>query len=169
MDVTYVKRNIDLYVGSIQYGVGNCKNAYTYLKQKNEELNEAWRAPKTGNINELGHLDRGFKDYLILKIASLFDKRDDTLSLFSLQKFFKNNLPDQEDLFLPGFWEIQGKYRDAIQKIVNARHKVVAHTGDKFFDNLIHTEDLLTMPIMEMLKDIENLTGQVGTITFPVK
>ncbi|OFZ34368.1 MAG: hypothetical protein A3D92_21395 [Bacteroidetes bacterium RIFCSPHIGHO2_02_FULL_44_7] len=169
MDVTYIKHRLDLYVGSIQYGVGNCKNAYAYLKQKNDELNEAWRNGTTHSLNELGHLDKVFKDYLILKIAGLFDKRGDTLSLFSLQKFLQNNLPDSEGLFAPGFVEIQNKYQDTIKKVVKVRHKAVAHTSDDFPDNILYTQDLLAMPIMEFLKDVENLAAQVGTITFPVR
>lgn len=169
MDIYQIKQKLNLYEGSIQYGVGNCKNAFTYLKQKNDELNEAWRDGRTNNLNELGHLDKVFKDYLILKIANLFDKRGDTLSFFSLQKFFQKNLPDREDLFSPSFAKIKSEYEDTINKIVKVRHKAVAHMGNDFLDNILHTQDLLVMPIMELLKDIENLVGQIGTITFPME
>ncbi|MEK9194848.1 MAG: hypothetical protein AAB975_00595, partial [Patescibacteria group bacterium] len=156
-----IKKGLDSYVGSIQYTVGNCKNAFMYLKQKNDELNEAWRDGRTNNLNELGHLDKVFKDYLILKIAIFFDKCDDVISLFSLQKFFQNNLSDREDLFLSGFAEIQNNYQDTINKIVKVRHKTVAHTGDDFLYNILYTQDLLAMPVMELLKDIENLVAQI--------
>ncbi|MEK7083480.1 MAG: hypothetical protein AAB972_04860 [Patescibacteria group bacterium] len=104
-----------------------------------------------------------------MKIAILFDKRDDVISLFSLQKFFRKHLSDREDLFLPGFAEIQKNYQDTIHKIVKVRHKTVAHTSDDFLDNILHTQDLLAMPIMELLKDIENLSAQIGTITFSMR
>ena len=70
---------------------------------------------------------------------------------------------------MPGFAEIQKNYQDTIHKIVKVRHETVAHTSDDFLDNILHTQDLLAMPIMELLKDIENLVAQIGTITFPMR
>ncbi len=169
MDIHEKKKKYDLYCGSISYGIGNCKNAFEYLKKTNNELNECWRTGKTDNINELGQHDRVFKDYLILKIAGLFDKSGDSLSLITFRTFLKTAFPEFYKQFPEGLDGILAEFGEIIQQITKSRNKVVAHSNKDRPDNLIHTQDLLSMPIPKLLKDSENLLASVSSPTFPVK
>jgi hypothetical protein len=168
MDIYKRKHKHDLYYGAISYSIGNCKNAFRYLKKTNDELNECWRSGRTDNINELGQHDRVFKDYLILKVAGLFDKHNDALSLITFKSFLEKAFPEFYKQFSTGLDKINFEYKDTISKIIQSRHKIVAHSDKDGFDNLIHTQDLLEMPIPNLLKDVENLLASVSNPTFPV-
>lgn len=168
MDIHLKKRRADLFDGSLMYSIGNCKNAFRYLEETNKLLNEVYQIGPTTNLNELGHKDRVFKDYLILKIASLFDKNSKTLSLYTLDKFLKNEIPTKSKDFSIGFKLILSAYGKHIDQIVATRHNVVAHSGEDGLDNFMHTADLLSMPIPELLSEIEKLVAEAHITTFPV-
>lgn len=168
MDIYTKKRKSDLFNGSLMYSIGNCKNAFHYLEETNKLLNEVYRVGPTTNLNELGHKDHVFKDYLILKIASLFDKNSKTLSLCTLDKFLKKEIPTKTNDFAVGFKSILSIYGKHIDKIVATRHNIVAHSGEDGLDNFMHTADLLSMPIPELLSEIEKLVAEAHITTFPV-
>ena len=167
MNIKEKKKRHDLYSGFLFYSIGNCKNAFKYLKETNQELNEAWNSGKTNNLNELGEKDRVFKDYLILKIAGLFDSSKDTISLLNFAYFLEKEFSDGKQFF-ENLELIREKYKTIIERIIKNRHKVVAHTDDKELHNLIHMQDLLDMPIPQLLKEIEDLLASVSCPIFPI-
>lgn len=167
MNIDQIKEKHNLYIGFLSYSTGNCKNAFKYLCEANQQLNDAWQLGETSKLNDLGQRDRVFKDYLILKIAGLFDKHEDTLSLPNFASFLEREFSDGNQ-FSQYLEKINNNYKDIVEKIITNRHKVVAHTDHKELSNLIHTQDLLDMPILELLKEIENLLATVSSPTFPV-
>jgi hypothetical protein len=157
----------DAFTGFLFYSIGNCQNAFRYLKETNDQLNAAWRSGETSKLNELGQHDRIYKDYLILKIAGLFDKHSDTLSLPNFAAFLEREFSDGKR-FAESLEVICSKYEDIIKQITANRHKVVAHAGREGLANLLYTQDLLAMPIPTLLKEIENLLATVSSPIFPV-
>lgn len=169
---TVIKKSLDdivnefrQYFGFLMYSLDNCKRAFEDLGKHNKALNEGMKLTNniTGKeLNELGRLDRVLKDYIILKVANLFDRDSRTLSLLQLQSFLEELAPVTGAYFSEEFRKIRNEYREHIALIRNNRNKVVAHTESKEYDSLMHTHDLLAMPLVLMLKALEGTLVQTG-------
>lgn len=104
--------------GYLKYVVGNCEIALDELCRINKELNAGMSLDSNADVNRLGALDRMIKDYLIIRVAGLFDK--DTRAI-SFENFFRNN--SESDSI---------KNEDIIKSILEIRHRFVAHSDKKW-------------------------------------
>lgn len=133
--------------GYLEYVVDNCLVAYSELCSVNEQLREGMCATTVDvDVNKLGALNRMIQDYLIVRVAGLFDKRKDAISfesLFSCNKTY-SNLRDKE----------------IIQYIIRNRHKFVAHNDIISVNSGGHfpsTERICDPVLKEILESLKGL------------
>jgi len=90
------------------------------------------------------------------------------LSLYNFDTFLKKEFPAKAKDFSSEFKTILKIYGDHIDHIIRMRHEVGAHLGQDGLDDLIHTKDLLAMPIPELLMRVERLVAEAQVTSFPV-
>ncbi len=153
------KLDLAKYYGFIMYSIYNIKLAHEDLSKYNKALNLQFQTSKESafDLNELGRLDRVLKDYIILKIAAFFDKDYRTLSLIQLKNLLLRDSPNIGKESVRKLVLIENIFKKEIDIILTCRHQVVAHSEKNKFDNLIHTQVLLGMPIVELLDEINDL------------
>ncbi len=66
--------------GYLKYVVENCKTAFDELCKTNKELNIGMNQESNADINHLGAMNRMIQDYLVIRVAGLFDKDNRTIS-----------------------------------------------------------------------------------------
>ncbi|OGF20495.1 hypothetical protein A2316_01560 [Candidatus Falkowbacteria bacterium RIFOXYB2_FULL_38_15] len=71
-------------INYLQYNIENCEMAFDKLKEINEKLRAAMDLDSPENPLGLGHYNRIIQDYLIIKVAGLFDKDTRTISFYNL-------------------------------------------------------------------------------------
>lgn len=71
-------------INYLQYNIENCGAALSMLKLTNEKLRAAMRLDSAESPLELGYSNRIIQDYLIIKVAGLFDKDSRTISFYNL-------------------------------------------------------------------------------------
>lgn len=156
-----VKIEFAKYYGFMIYSLSNIRSAYIDLLETNKNLNEAFAKLKTNidsGTNKLGRLDRVLKDYIILKIANLlFDKDKRAISFIQLEQFLLKHHSQIGENFSNKFKEIRTSYRKDLKIIQDNRDRVVAHNEKNEFESLMHTDDLLSMPILILVKRLEGL------------
>lgn len=132
--------------GYLKYVLENCEVALDELCKTNKELNERMRQDSNADVNRLGALDRMIKDYLIIRVAGLFDKDTRTISF---ENFLKNNT------------EIDSiKNEDIIKSILEIRHRFVAHSDKNYIQQgnfSIETGKLCNSNLKELLSRLKAL------------
>jgi len=104
--------------GYLKYVVENCKTAFDELCKTNKELIDGMRLESNADVNRLGALNRMIQDYLVMRIAGLFDKDSRTIS-------FNNAFPKNQ--------EVESIEREEIIKsIVENRNRFVGHSDHNY-------------------------------------
>lgn len=106
----------------LNYVLQNCIFAYNELCKVNIELNDGQRLSSDADVNYLGALDRMLKDYLIIRVAGLFDLDSKKQGVISFKKLFPNN---------ENFKNI--KNQKIIKYIICERNNFVAHLNQKHY------------------------------------
>ena len=153
------------YTGLLMYSLDNCKNAFEDLESFNKELNERFYSndfkSDIKDFNKLGRINRVLKDYLILKIRTLFDKDPRTLSLLQLEEFLIKSKPEVGEQFKKELSDIRERYAGTLEQIKRIADKVVAHADNEEVE-LLHTADLLNNPIPSLVRELELLIVATG-------
>lgn len=66
--------------GYLKYVIENCKTAFDELCRVNNELVAGMHPRSNADVNHLGALNRMIQDYLIIRIAGLFDSDSRVIS-----------------------------------------------------------------------------------------
>ena len=66
--------------GYLKYVIENCKTAFDELCKTNKELIVGMSPESNADVNRLGALNRMIQDYLVIRVAGLFDKDTRTVS-----------------------------------------------------------------------------------------
>lgn len=106
--------------GYLKYVLENCEIALNELCRINKELKAEMNLNSNADVNRLGALDRMIKDYLVIRVAGLFDKDIRTISFENL---FKNN-PKLDSI----------KNENIIKELLEVRHKFIAHSDRNYIE-----------------------------------
>ena len=97
--------------GSLLYILQNCQTAFEELRRLNEELAFALKPDvKVENINRIGALHRMTQDYLIVRVAGLFDNDRRTASFQNLCPTDKEFLAIKEEAIIKYFIEFRHNF-----------------------------------------------------------
>lgn len=135
--------------GYLRYIIQNCITALDELCAVNEQLQTEMSPDSDGDVNRTGALNRMIQDYLIIRVAGLFDRDDRTISFYTE---FPNN---------PTVNEMAG--RDIIGKIKETRHRFVAHADREFINSgnfSIPTHEICASDLREILDALNNLVQE---------
>ena len=158
------KEVFNRYYGLLVYSLDNCKNAYEDLKEFNKELNDALEnKSNVKDINKIGRLNRVLKDYLIIKIRTLFVVDTRTLSFIQLARFLLKNNPETGRKFVGELKIIGDKYQETLDQLDLIANKVVVHAEDTKVE-IINTAELLEKPILELVDDLMRLLIRYSSI-----
>lgn len=132
--------------GYLKYVIENCEFALTELCKINGELRTGMSQDSTADVNRLGAYNRMIQDYLIVRIAGLFDK--DTRTLSFVNSFVGNPIVES------------ARSEEIIQYILDSRNGFVAHSEKEFIENgnFPDTEKICTSNLTEVLDKLKNLT-----------
>lgn len=133
-------------IGYLKYVVRNCKAALQELCRVNEELNEGMNSSSGVDVNKMINLDRMIKDYIIVRVAGLFDFDTRTVS-------FSTVFPGEQRVSRINQEEI-------VSRIIEARNRFVAHSDFIFLttgDYIIHTNDICSSNLMDLLDELEEI------------
>lgn len=75
-------------IGYLKYVVGNCSSALNELCAINQELRGGMSPESSVDVNRLGLLNKIIQDYIVVRVAGLFDRDNRTISFLT---FFPNN------------------------------------------------------------------------------
>lgn len=132
--------------GYLKYVIENCEIAIDELCKINKELNEGMNPDSNADVNRLGALDRMIKDYLIIRVAGLFDKDTRTIS-------FENLFGDDSELD-------SIKNENIIKDILEVRNRFVAHSDKNYIQQgnfSIETAKLCNSNLKILLGRLKNL------------
>lgn len=130
--------------GHLEYLIQNCATAFEELRRLNSELLKLFISDEEAeDINRIGALHRMVQDYLIVRVAGLFDAESYTVSFDIIFREDEN------------YKRI--KKEDIIQYIVRLRHTFVAHRHKKLVDGLPETGKILESNLLDLLKELEAL------------
>ena len=107
--------------GILSYILENCVFAYDELCQVNRDLINGMSPSSAADVNHLGAMNRMIQDYLIVRVAGLFDR---TKGVVSLDKLFSGDAKYQAV-----------KMNEVIQYIIQQRNNFVAHTNKSHIQN----------------------------------
>lgn len=128
--------------GILNYILENCIFAYDELYKVNNELIEGMKPDSGANVNHLGALNRMIQDYLIVRVAGLFDK---TRGVISFEKLILNN-DDFDNI----------KEQEITKYIIEKRNNFVAHVNKNDFVFPI-TDKICSSNLKELLKNLQEL------------
>lgn len=158
--MTISDEKLQKFEGSLMYRSDSAKSAFADLKAIYEKLQEAMSlsSPLSGEeLNDLARQHKYTKYAFVLEIVGLFDTTKKALSLNNLKKYLvKIHHPFAVE-FAEGLNHIERTYTDQIKALLIYRHNVVAHAGEKHLDQLLNTDDILAMPIKELIKEVMDL------------
>ena len=106
--------------GYIKYVIENCEFALTELSRINSELRVGMSPNSTTDVQHLGAYNRMIQDYLIIRLAGLFDK--DTRAISFVNLFTGNEVVES------------AQNEKIIQYILETRNKFVAHSEKRFIE-----------------------------------
>lgn len=129
--------------GYLRYAVRNCLLALEELKKANAELLEKMSQHEPMNINRTGSLNRIVQDYLIVRVAGLFDKDSRTVSFFDE---FHNNKN-----------YIRIRRSEIVQYLIKMRNKSVAHKDKDHLFEFPTTSKILQSNLCNLLNDLLEL------------
>ncbi len=129
--------------GRLNYVLENCQTAYRELCRVNKELQEAMNTSSPINPQPLGDLNRMIQDYLIVRIAGLFDKDSRVISFATL---------------FHGSKELQSIRKEKVIKdIIHNRHNWVAHNNRN--GQVMATADICNSNLEEILERMKKMVN----------
>ena len=132
--------------GYLKYVVENCKTAFDELCKTNKELIDGMRLESNADVNRLGALNRMIQDYLVMRIAGLFDKDSRTIS-------FNNAFPKNQ--------EVESIEREEIiERIVENRNRFVGHSDHDYISEgnfAIPTNEICNSNLKSLLEKLDRL------------
>ena len=133
--------------GYLKYIIENCEVAFTELCRINGELRIGMSLDSVADVNRLGAYNRMIQDYLIIRVAGLFDK--DTRTISFANSFVGNSVIKSS----------QGE--KVIQYILEIRNKFVAHSEKKFIEtcDFSETDKICNSNLKEILGKLKILTN----------
>ena len=131
--------------GYLKYVIKNCETALEELCRINTELRAGMSPDSSADVNKIGAYNRMIQDYLIIRVAGLFDKDTRTAS-------FANTF-DNNPIFTSARDETIVKY------ILDTRNKFVAHSEKEWIENgnFPETDKICSSNLGEILKNLEGL------------
>ena len=132
--------------GYLKYVVENCKNALDELCKANKELVVGMSLASNADVNHLGALDRIIKDYLVNRVAGLFDKDNRTIS-------FNTAFPNNQEVK-------KIKREEIIKKVMENRNRFVAQSDHDYIfkDNFaMSTNEICESNLKSLLERLEQL------------
>ncbi|MBI3573396.1 MAG: hypothetical protein HY092_04310 [Candidatus Kerfeldbacteria bacterium] len=136
----------------LAYIVENCIFAYDELCRVNKELINRANPDSNLSMNHLGAMNRMIQDYLIVRVAGLFDEAEYVTKggideVISFDKLFADNQDYQKI-----------KEQQVIKYIIDQRHNFVAHTNTKHIEkNFPVTFKICNSNLRELLKSLQEL------------
>lgn len=141
---------VDDYKGALIHLVNNCICAFTELcKVKNSLIN---KNTSTIDFINLGSMHRVLLDYLIIRVAGLFDKTENKIKggkdlVVSFEKFFSGN-NEYEKI----------KKEQIVQYIIEQRNNFVAHFNVNYAaDNWPDSAYIIDSNLGSILNDLHKL------------
>lgn len=132
--------------GYLKYIVENCKTAFDELCRTNKELIIRMNPESNADVNRLGAFNRMIQDYLVIRVAGLFDKDTRTIS-------FSNAFPKNK--------EIESiEQEEIIKKIVENRNRFVGHSDHNYISEgnfAIPTNEICSSNLKTLLERLETI------------
>lgn len=131
--------------GYLRYVIKNCDVALDELRQINEKLRMGMSPNSTARVNKLGAYNRMIQEYLIIRVAGLFNEGTRTVS-------FANTFSDN-----PAFESARDE--NIVKYILDTRNKFVAHSEEKWItnDNFPETNKICNSNLKEILEKLKSL------------
>ena len=149
------------FEGSLMYRSENCEKALQDLKDTHAQLQGAFSVGSTvtgKELNRIGRMHRYVWYAVSLEVTGLFDQRRDTLALPPLAIYLRKTEHPFASKFGERLADIQERYKKQLEALRLNRHTVVAHAGKTQLENLLlSTDEILAMPITELLKEVQDL------------
>lgn len=132
--------------GYLKYVIENCETALTELCRVNIELRAGMNLDSTADVNRLGAYNRMIQDYLIVRIAGLFDKDSRTISFANSS--VGNSIVESS------------RNEEIIQYILQMRNKFVAHSEKQSIEDgdFPDTDKICNSNLKEILEKLKTLT-----------
>ncbi len=141
--------------GYLEYVLENSERAFDELQKLNIELRQGMRLDSNADVGRIGNLHRIVQDYLIVRVAGMFDKNSEVISF---ERWFKDDAT------------YQSIHRNQIiVDLVKLRNNFVAHNnhrnveGDAFPETqqiLNSNVKSLLLRLRELLNSSKSFTGQ---------
>ena len=132
--------------GYLKYVIENCKTAFDELCKTNKELINGMRTESNADVNRLGAFNRMIQDYLVIRVAGLFDKDNRTIS-------FTNTFPKNQ--------EVESiEQEEIIKKIIENRNRFVGHSDHDYISEgnfAIPTNEICGSNLKTLLEKLERL------------
>jgi len=132
--------------GYLKYVIENCKTAFDELCRTNKELIDGMRTESNADVNRLGAFNRMIQDYLVIRVAGLFDKDNRTIS-------FTNTFPKNQ--------EVESiEQEEIIKKIIENRNRFVGHSDHDYISEgnfAIPTNEICGSNLKTLLEKLERL------------
>jgi len=132
--------------GYLKYVIENCKTAFDELCRTNKELIDGMRTESNADVNRLGAFNRMIQDYLVIRVAGLFDKDNRTIS-------FTNTFPKNQ--------EVESiEQEEIIKKIIENRNRFVGHSDHDYISEgnfAIPTNEICGTNLKTLLEKLERL------------
>lgn len=132
--------------GYLKYVVENCKTAFDELCRTNKELIIGMSPESSADVNRLGALNRMIQDYLVMRVAGLFDEDTRTIS-------FCNAFPQNQ--------EVESvEQEEIIKKIIENRNRFVGHSDHDYISEgnfAIPTNEICSSNLKTLLERLEKL------------
>jgi len=132
--------------GYLKYVIENCKTAFDELCRTNKELIDGMRTESNADVNRLGAFNRMIQDYLVIRVAGLFDKDSRTIS-------FTNTFPKNQ--------EVESiEQEEIIKKIIENRNRFVGHSDHDYISEgnfAIPTNEICGSNLKTLLEKLERL------------
>jgi hypothetical protein len=126
--------------GHLRYLVENCDVAFKELKRLNCKLQAEMSSDSSTNPNATGALHRMVQDYLIIRVAGLFDKKTYTSSFAVAYGEDENYKKIRKELI--------------IEYMIKMRSTFVGHTHQNLTYGYPDTNKILTSNIPRFLNDL---------------
>ena len=132
--------------GYLKYVIENSKTAFDELCRTNKELIDGMRTESNADVNRLGAFNRMIQDYLVIRVAGLFDKDNRTIS-------FTNTFPKNQ--------EVESiEQEEIIKKIIENRNRFVGHSDHDYISEgnfAIPTNEICGSNLKTLLEKLERL------------
>ena len=132
--------------GYLKYVVENCKTAFDELCRTNKELAIGMSPESNADVNRLGAFNRMIQDYLVIRVAGLFDKDTRTISFNTA--FLKNQKVESIER------------EEIVKKIIENRNRFVGHSERDYISDgnfAIPTNEICNSNLKNLLEKLERL------------